>query len=290
MKNFTSSNSAVAIYCLLAISLFFTACQKDDMTDKNENSKTFSLSRAGDCTSDCIAPGGPYFDTQDSKMIYWGGRNNTGNSKKVDIKYYNTETHFVIEVKSSSIWSDLVINGVSSWTNGPVAANAWGVYSVPLNDEWQACDIVDFTLDVTGHGPPASFNVAYKLVGICDDGCDTSFTGEALSCGSTREAVYTFTPDADQEYIKIQGGLTNFTGEDALVTVSGGHLTVSQSTPGGGSNRIIKVEGSVIECEVVIIHVIWNSTSSGGIITGNWSVKDDNGEELAHAVPGLSCN
>nr|WP_294938490.1 hypothetical protein [uncultured Flavobacterium sp.] len=291
MKKITTSNSGVAIYCLLAMTLILTACQKDEMTDKNNNSqKTFSLLRTGDCESDCIAPDGPYFDIQDSKMVYWGGRTNTSNSKKVDIKYYNTETHFVMEVKSTNNWSDLVINGVSSWTGGPVAAGTWGVYSVPLDSGWQACDMINFTLAVTGNGPPASFDVEYKLIGICYDGCESSFTGEALSCGSTREAIYTFTADADQDYIKIQGGLTNFTGEDAVVTVSGGNLSVTQSTPGGGSNRIIKVEGSVSECEVIIVHVIWNSTNSGSVITGSWSVKDDGGIELAPAVPGLSCN
>lgn len=290
MKNFTYSNSAVAICCLFAFIFIFSGCQRDDMSDRNTDAgTTFSLLRSGDCEADCIAPGGPYFDTQDSKVISWGGRYNNANTKRIDVKYYNTETQLVLEIRSTTGWNDLLINGVSSWTGGPVAANAWGVYSVPLDSDWQACDAVAFALQVAGQGPPATFDVNYNLIGVCDDGCETEFTGEAISCGSTREAIFTFTPDADQEYIKIQGGLTNFTGADAIVTVSGGNLTASQSTPGGSSNRVIKVEGSVAECETVIIHIIWNSTSSGGVITGDWSAKDGNGIEFAPAVPGLEC-
>ena len=121
-------------------------------------------------------------------------------------------------------------------------------------------------------------------------GCSTEFTGEALTCGTQRQAVYRFTCADAQSYIKIQGGLTNFTGADAVITVSGGNLTSSQSIPGGSSNRVIRVEGSVGACEEIEITISWNSTNSGGVITGDWSVKDGNGVELAPSIPGLTCN
>lgn len=119
--------------------------------------------------------------------------------------------------------------------------------------------------------------------------CETGFSGEAISCDTTREAVYTFTSTDSLGYIKIQGGLTNFTGADAIITVIGGDLTVSQWTPGGSSNRIIKVEGSVEACEEITIRITWNSTNGGDIITGDWSVKDAEGVELAPSVQGLEC-
>lgn len=134
-----------------------------------------------------------------------------------------------------------------------------------------------------------SGNEFYCFVIEAVDGCETSFTGEAIACGNEREAVYTFKSKDAQSYIKIQGGLTNFTGADAEVTVTGGNLTTSQWTPGGSTNRVIKVEGSVGECETITITVRWNSINSGGIITGSWSVKDGNGVELAHEVEGLAC-
>ena len=89
---------------------------------------------------------------------------------------------------------------------------------------------------------------------------------------------------------KIQGGLTNFTGADAEVTVTGGsNITQSQWTVGASSNRIIKVEGNIGECETITIRIKWNSTNSGGIITGSWSISG-NGGEVAPAVAGLTCD
>jgi hypothetical protein len=120
--------------------------------------------------------------------------------------------------------------------------------------------------------------------------CSTSFTGQAISCGTQREAVYRFKSVDGEDYVKIQGGLTNFTGADAVVTISGGSLTASQSTPGGSSNRIIKVEGSVPACTEVVITITWNSTNSGGIITGSWSAKNELGVDIAPEVAGLFCN
>lgn len=119
--------------------------------------------------------------------------------------------------------------------------------------------------------------------------CENSFEGNAISCGTEREAQYIFTSKEDAGYIKIQGGLTNFTGADAVVTIDGGELVAGQSTPGGSSNRIIKIEGSVTACEKVTITIKWNSSNTGGVITGDWSVKDDNGVELAPSVAGLTC-
>jgi len=132
-------------------------------------------------------------------------------------------------------------------------------------------------------------NQFYCFVIEAIDPCETSFTGEAISCGSQRQAVYSFSSVDALSYIKIQGGLTNFTGANAVITITGGNLTASQSTPGGSSNRIIKIEGSVAACETITITISWNSTNSGSIITGDWSVKDANGVEVAPSIPGLQC-
>lgn len=148
--------------------------------------------------------------------------------------------------------------------------------------EWRTCN------DRTGN---CSFsgNQFYCFAIEAVAGCETSFTGQAVFCGSQREAVYTFTSKDAFSYIKIQGGLTNFTGADAEVTISGGNLSSSQRTPGGSSNRVITVEGSVGACEAITITIMWNSTNTGGIITGDWSVKDAYGVELAPSVAGLTC-
>jgi len=109
--------------------------------------------------------------------------------------------------------------------------------------------------------------------GMEDDStsCEISFTGEVITCDSTREVVFTYVPDQDYDNIKIQGGLTNGTLEDAVVTVVGADLDVTQKTPGNSSNRVITVEGSVEACVPVTITITWTSSNQGNVITGDWS-------------------
>jgi hypothetical protein len=292
---------------LLAFFSILSSCQNEELSTLTNDTTTNKKSEqtlktgttivvaptsvpSGDCTTDCIKAEGPYFETTDQKIIYWGGSDGKKFSKTVDITYYNTATDFVLKVKSTEGWSDLVIDGVSSWTGGSVAANTWETYTIPLASGWKACDLISFKLKVTKGGSPAEFDVAYSLFGLCPE-CETSFAGEAISCGTAREAIFTFKSDKDISSFKIQGGLTNFTGTNADITVTGGtNITKGQVTPGASSNRVIKVEGSIAKCSEVTIKITWNSTNSGGIITGSWSVKDANGVEIAPSVDGLECN
>lgn len=172
------------------------------------------------------------------------------------------------------------VNGVLSYTFTPSAV---GDYL--FRGRWQASG----GPSCSSTGANIGWATATFPISVTDDCCEPGFTGEAISCDNTREAVYTFTSEDDLEYIKMQGGLTNFTGADAEVTVDGGNLVVSQWTPGGSSNRVIKLEGSVDACETVTVTIRWNSTNSGGVITGAWSVKDENGVELAPYLDGLIC-
>lgn len=292
--------------CLLVFFSIIFSCQTDELTtttsDAVTSKKVNSVLKtnliapvvakisSGNCSTDCIKVDGPYFETTDQQIVSWGGRYNNQFSKTVDITYYNTATDFILKVKSTEGWSDLVINGVSSWTKGPVAPGAWGTLTIPLNSGWKSCDLKSFALQIAGNGPQANFNVSYNLFGVCND-CVTSFTGAAISCGQSREAVYIFKSDTDLSNFKIQGGLTNFTGEDAVVTVTGGNnITTKQRTPGGSSNRVTTVEGSLSKCSEVKITVTWNSTNTGGIITGDWSVSTNNSNVAPVAIPGLTCN
>jgi hypothetical protein len=120
--------------------------------------------------------------------------------------------------------------------------------------------------------------------------CTTYFTGEAISCGASRQAVYRFNSVDGEDYVKIQGGLTNFTGADATVAVTGANLTVTQDTQGGSSNRRITLEGSVAACTEVVITISWTSSNTGTIITGEWSAKNENSVDIAPPVAGLFCN
>ena len=53
---------------------------------------------------------------------------------------------------------------------------------------------------------------------------------------------------------------------------------------------MIKIEGGIGECETITIRIKWNSTNSGAVITGDWSVKDTNGLDIAPSVAGLTCD
>lgn len=249
-----------------------------------------------DCASTCINPEGPYIEASGVKTQSWGSTSNP-HSKTINWVAYNTPTSFVVKVtfthsggNSSNTVSVTAFSSTQSVLT--LASGSTATFTFALPSTWNACDIVPFSIYQEGQNSPMNLSCSYNLYGVCAerDGCETSFTGEAVACGNQREAVYTFTSADDQEYIKIQGGLTNFTGADAEVIVSDPGLLVSQWTPGGGTNRVIKVEGSVDACQTITIRIKWNSTNSGGIITGNWSVKDGSGVDLATPVEGLTCD
>lgn len=191
---------------------------------------------------------------------------------------------------ASLLWEEVVsfkcYTNDASWTGTLQEAGSY-VYRTKHNATDGNCDGLGGN-NQTGN---CSFNgnQFYCFVIEAYAGCETSFTGEAVSCGNQREAVYSFTSKDALSYIKIQGGLTNFTGADAVVTINGGSLVSTQSTPGGSSNRVVKIEGSVAACETITITITWNSTNSGGIITGDWSVKDADGVEVAPSIAGLTC-
>ena len=250
-----------------------------------------------DCWTTCIDPAGPYIESTGSWTQTWGNPSNPQHWKTVGHTAYNTPTSFIVKVTFTHSGGN-TSNTVSVTAFGStqsvatLASGATATFTFALPTGWQACDIVPFSIYQEGQNSPVRLSCSYNLYGVCaakDDGCETSFTGEAIACGNQREAVYTFTSKDAQSYIKIQGGLTNFTGADAEVTVSNPALSASQWTTGGSSNRVIKVEGAVDACEIITIRIKWNSTNSGGIITGSWSVKDSNGANIAPAVEGLTC-
>ena len=161
-------------------------------------------------------------------------------------------------------------------------------------------------------------NTSHSVVEVapCDD-CPyngNGFTGNAVSCGTSRVAEYTFSSEDGVGNFKMQGGLTNFTGTNATVYVNGelvvfsgtssddwaqgittNGYTVGQRTPSndngngnGSSNRNIRVVGELSECSAVVVRIEWTSSNTGTTMTGGWSVKD--GElELAPPVADLVC-
>jgi len=251
-----------------------------------------------DCWTTCIDPQGPYIESTASNTQTWGNPANPQHWKTVTNTAYNTATSFIVKVtfthsggNSSNTVSVTAFGSTQSVAT--LASGATATFTFALPTGWKACDNVPFSIYQEGQNSPMRLSYSYNLYGICankEEGCETSFTGEAIACGNQREAVYTLTSKDALSNFKIQGGLTNFTGADAEVTVTGGsNITQSQWTVGGSSNRVIKVVGNLDACETLTIRVKWNSTNSGGVITGSWSVSG-NGGEVAPAVSGLTCN
>lgn len=242
--------------------------------DKSLNDVSSSAMKAPantiDCESVCIESGSDdYYPQVDEQIVTWGNAKNPS-TKTVSVEYYNTETHFVLKVKSTEGWSDLVIDGTSKWMNGPVAPNSWGIYEVELPDNWSACNDYDFSLQVTGNGPSATFNVKYKLIGVCA-GCDYEMTGEVACDGYARTATFVYIP-AESGWAVIQGGLT------------AGAINISTlSTTNANSNAGVRAwEGYVEACVPVTVEVTWEYEKyngkgdrivEDGNVIGDWTAK-----------------
>jgi len=287
--------------------IFIFSCKKTDLAKTETTQEVTGASRIviisgttlienPDCSSTCINADGPYVESSGSKTQTWGNPANPQHWKTVSHVAYNTPTSFVVKVTFNHSGGN-TSNTVSVTAFGStqsvatLASGSTATFTFALTAGWQKCDNVPFSIYQEGQNSPMNLSCSYTLFGICpeDKGCETSFTGEAISCGNQREAVYTFTSKDELEGFKIQGGLTNFTGADAEVIVTGGsNITQSQWTVGASSNRVIKVEGNIGACETITIRVKWNSTNTGGIITGSWSVSA-NGTDVAPVVDGLQC-
>ena len=268
--------------------LSFFSCKKDRMAVDSFSRIDLKLNDL-DCfartiKNGTIKIGGPYHEKKDQKVI-----SSADNLGKVELIYFNTETDFIIKVRSTEGWNDLYINDVDAWTGAEVLPNEWRELSYPLDINWQPCDFEHFKLTVITKNQPVYFQVNYNLFGIESDDCKTYFTGKIISNGSQCEVNYTFKSADEQDYVEIKGNLTSSIGLDADIEVSGGNLSVSQGKTSTNGKRIIKISGSVEECEPIIINIKWKSGISDGKLTDRWSINDENGLELAPAIDGLEC-
>lgn len=144
------------------------------------------------------------------------------------------------------------------------------------------------------------YNLKYKIgsggfteidVNVANCGCETLLSGKT-ECGTfgeqdqyNRKAVYFFSTELTGEF-KIQGGLTNFTGNDYNVTATVGE--VESRIPGNSSNRIVSVTGQLDDCGEVEVTIHWKSTNSNEFITGDWSVELSGNKILE--IDALTCN
>ncbi len=168
MKNLTK-NAILPVVIATGI-VIMTACQKQEPIKTSMDKPSGPVLKTTivpDCQSLCINNLFPeYYSMSDQVTIKWGGQKHQ-KSKTVDIEYYNTDSQFILKVKSTNGWNDLVIDSVSAWTAGPVPADQWGEHVMALPPDWEACDLFQFELQVAGIGPPSCFTISYPLIGIC---------------------------------------------------------------------------------------------------------------------------
>ncbi len=154
--------------------IIWQSCQKDDEHETlYSDVETMQLKCATvyDCSTVCIDPDdAEYFVAHDQIVVGWGGPEKNKFNKTVDVKYYNTLTHFVLQVMSSNGIADVLIDDVSVKNfYGTVPPDTWQEINFPLANDWQACDTWAFELQITGFGPPAFFGVEYNLIGECEE-------------------------------------------------------------------------------------------------------------------------
>ena len=189
------------------------SCQKNDMlksgsvedttgkapTNSVQQETTTTLSLP-DCSIHCIAPEGPYVESSGSQTKTWGNSQNP-HWKTVSHTAYNTPTSFVVKVTfthSGGNASGIVKVTAFGSTQlvATLASGAIATFTFALPTGWNACDNVPFSIYQEGQNSPMNLPCSYNLYGLCANrGCETSFTGEAIACGSQREAVYTFTSE-----------------------------------------------------------------------------------------------
>ena len=302
----------ITLAAFLLAGLAFNACEKNDMKPERGNSPwgqaesefvAADVPAGYDCEEVCIdlsLEEPVYFKIGDSDTKSAGI-----NTKKVSYVAYNTESHFVVEVTYNIEGPANAKAKITVTVDGgdlefeeevqkfeEVAKNNTVVALFLLPAGWKACDPVEFTILQEELGADITFDGTYYLVGVCTGECETTFSAETecedvIIDGVTynRKAVYTFTTESEGEF-KIQGGLTNFIGQDYLVQASVGD--VESWIPGQSSNRIISVEGILDDCGEVEIVIYWFSENTDEIITGDWTVELDGLKILE--IEGMECD
>ena len=270
MKTITQS-TLVAVYCII-LSIPFFSCEPEESLDSLksavlksqsfvtsiENPKSLLLDYT-DCNSVCIEEGvETYYKMSDSKIVVNGNENVNGNgknpepnTKKVSYEAYNTETEFIVIVKyeitsgnsSSEADIDIKINGNGDGAKKVAPGNTLS-YSINLPENWNACNIVSFSINQAGLGPNIDFNEDYALIGICSDGCEESFSYMENEDGS-----YTFSyisaEDLDGAVVKLTS--PHISGFEAL---DGKNYTVNPGN-GNGSPTVLSWTGDIEACQEI---------------------------------------
>lgn len=182
------TRSLALLSLAFVIAVFFSACQKESLIFSNQNDDRLTFREDEEpellpCETECIDPDEKgYFPDTYSQDAEWGP-----NTKTVTLTVYNTEEFFVFEVSSTNGYAHFLITELGIQHPGPFDPDETGIYFLPLPEDWQACDLIEYEVVVVGDGPQVIFNFQYYLVGVCPDDCvwreETAFGGEGEGNG-----------------------------------------------------------------------------------------------------------
>jgi hypothetical protein len=263
----------------------FNSCQKEE-TQQTPEKKVENMLKA---TEPCVA----IFAASNAEIVY------TNDYFNVTVTAWNdlNNTYFTITRTGGNMTVRYASPGqeLTQTTAGTILDAGTTVTTTVANPiGWKCGDPVTISYYVSGlgGGNPNTFQsgvITFNLRCLCG-GCETEFFGKT-ECGEfgesgeyNRKAVYTFI--TEEGTFKIQGGLTNFTGMEYSVNTTVGSITTN--VPGGSSNLMVTAQGTLANCQEVVVTVYWYSTNSADFIVGDWSVELDGVKILE--IDKLECN
>lgn len=183
MKN-SRSKLKICMMLLAAASLMYSCSEEsilDDLPDTDlQKTQIFKdtdllnaqmrMASAGSCAEDCIEQGSSIFYPDSDMATLSVGKN----TKSVSYSAYNTETDFVVEVMyavtagpsqaKATITIDIDGDEVE---HTDVSSGSTVSHTVPLAENWTACDEVTINILQEAVGKPITFNESYALIPVC---------------------------------------------------------------------------------------------------------------------------
>lgn len=262
------------IYAILLSAFFvFTSCEQESMEGEMVNLEKMLFLTGADCATDCLEPEGPYVAGSDITNQLWAGGKH---EKIVSYTVYNTPTHFMVEVyyernngKASDLLRATAFNEVQEAFT--VESGSTTVFEFDLQNNWEACDIVDFEIRQEGQGSPIDLSGDYSLFSFC--GCEEDFNYEENADGSY---TFIYTADENLENAEVKFTTPHITGFEAL----DGKEYSSNPGQGNGSNTVLTWTGDITMCEEITFTLAFDadcSQNNAGFATvfSDFKVNDD---------------
>lgn len=258
--SFLSGLSGLAFLLIL-----LTGCQKEELSSPNGR----------------ISPRAPHFSYSPESPACLGEEVTVTFDNLYGNNCGNTQIQQWIGGEWIQVAMGTPVNGELSYVFTPAAAGEYRFRAKWSATGGPSCSNTGANIGFTEEDP--------LEVVVC--GCDNELSA-VVSCSEdacNRSVTFTYTAGDDVDAIVIQGGLTHFT-TICTATATGG-LVQNLTHPSllNSNANVTRWEASgVEECDEFTVTITWTSTNNAALITGEWTVKDGNGNALAYLCP-LDC-